>query len=156
MKKQTKVLAFAGLFAMFSGAGLIAIFSGSAQAAGPVYSVNVVGFDKSPSDIVPSTFNMIANTFTGNSNLVNEVLAGQLAIAIENANLFAATEQAQAETAAYARRLTGASWDEFLNAVDRNERIGYTYDSETVSPLAKALPEAKAEQTTVFLRLSGN
>ncbi|MCB0010922.1 MAG: GAF domain-containing protein [Anaerolineales bacterium] len=57
-----------------------------------------------------------------------EAIAGQLAVAIVNANLFEVTRNAQEEMALQARRLTEAGWSDFLNAVDRGETIGYVYD----------------------------
>jgi signal transduction histidine kinase/HAMP domain-containing protein len=71
-----------------------------------------------------------------------EALAGQLAIAIENAALFAETEQARAEVEAQARRLTRSGWREFLDAVNRSERLGYTFDQQTLMPLTEPLPAA--------------
>jgi len=70
-----------------------------------------------------------------------QALAGQLAIAIENAALFAEAAQARAEVEAQARRLTRAGWQDFLNATDRPERLGYTYDLTNVTPLNEALPQ---------------
>ena len=87
-----------------------------------------------------------------------EALAGQLAIAVENANLFAAVEEARVQTETYARRLTGSGWDEFLNAVDRSENLGYMYDLESISRLeeALALPDTEAEHTlAVPMTVSG-
>ncbi|MBM4424992.1 MAG: GAF domain-containing protein, partial [Chloroflexi bacterium] len=63
-----------------------------------------------------------------------EALAGQLAIAIENASLFSQTEQARAEMETHARRLTTAGWQNFLNAVERSERIVFTYESPEAEP----------------------
>jgi GAF domain-containing protein len=66
-----------------------------------------------------------------------EALAGQLAIAIQNANLFAEAERARAEVEAHARRLTHEGWADFLNAVERSERVGYVYDQGRLTPLAE-------------------
>ena len=71
-----------------------------------------------------------------------EALAGQMAIAIENAALFAETEQARAEVETQARRLTQTGWREFLDAVKRSERLGYTFDQQTLTPLIAPLPAA--------------
>jgi GAF domain-containing protein/HAMP domain-containing protein len=69
-----------------------------------------------------------------------EALAGQLAIAIENAALFVQNQQAQAEMANQTRRLTREGWQEFLNAIDRSERIGYVYDRVEVKPSKDIFP----------------
>ncbi|NJN92984.1 MAG: GAF domain-containing protein [Anaerolineales bacterium] len=76
-----------------------------------------------------------------------EALAGQLAIAIENARLFVETEQARTEVELYTRHLTGAGWSEFLDGVNRSERIGFNYEAGTVNPLAEALPETHNDHT---------
>jgi GAF domain-containing protein/HAMP domain-containing protein len=61
-----------------------------------------------------------------------EALAGQLAIAIENAALLAETEAARNTVEAQSRHLVRSGWQDFLNAVQRGERIGYTYDLKNV------------------------
>jgi GAF domain-containing protein/HAMP domain-containing protein len=63
-----------------------------------------------------------------------DALAGQLAIAIENAALFIQTQEAQSELENQARRLTREGWREFLDAIERSERIGYIYDRVDVKP----------------------
>ena len=64
-----------------------------------------------------------------------EVLAGQLAIAIQNSTLFDKAEQARSEMEEQARRLTSSGWQEFLNAFERSENIGYVFDQNEVLPL---------------------
>lgn len=69
-----------------------------------------------------------------------ESLASQLSVAIENANMFMQTSQAQAMVDAQMRRLARASWEDFLNAIDRGERIGYRYALRELTPLHEPLP----------------
>ena len=57
-----------------------------------------------------------------------EALAGQLSVAIQNASLFAEIQEARDQVEADARRLTASGWQEFLNSIERSERIGYKYD----------------------------
>lgn len=57
-----------------------------------------------------------------------EALAGQLAIAIQNASLLAETEQARAEVEAQARRLARTGWSEYMDAIHKPERIGFVFD----------------------------
>jgi len=64
-----------------------------------------------------------------------EALAGQLAVAIQNANLVAEAEQARAEVEAQARRLVRTSWDEHLDAIHKPEQIGFVFDHDKVVPL---------------------
>src|SRR5271157_1921134 len=77
---------------------------------------------------------------------VFETLAGQLAIAIQNATLFAAAEEARSEVEAQVRRLTERGWQEFLDAIERGQKVGYAFDQQSVVPLkANALYESAIE-----------
>ncbi|HAA05483.1 MAG TPA: hypothetical protein DCE18_19250, partial [Syntrophobacteraceae bacterium] len=67
-----------------------------------------------------------------------EALAGQLAIAIQNARLFAETEQARAEVESQARRLTRTGWSDYLNAIQKPEQTGYIYDQNQIVPMTEA------------------
>jgi GAF domain-containing protein len=60
-----------------------------------------------------------------------QALAGQLAIAIENAKLFAQAQQARAEAERQIKLQTKEGWKEFLDAVNRPERISSVYEEET-------------------------
>lgn len=64
-----------------------------------------------------------------------EAIAGQLAIAIENARLIGQAQEAQAEVQEQARRLARAGWQEFLNAIDRKEHLGFAYEREQIAEL---------------------
>lgn len=66
-----------------------------------------------------------------------EALAGQLAIAVQNANLLAETEHARAQVEAQARRLARAGWREHLDAIHKPEQIGFVFDHNHVAPLAE-------------------
>ena len=68
-----------------------------------------------------------------------EALAGQLAVAIENASLFDQAQRAQAEMESQARRQTRHGWGEYLDAIQRSERIGFIYDRAEVKPVEGAL-----------------
>ncbi len=87
-----------------------------------------------------------ADTFTGENLPAFEVLAGQMAIAIDNAHLFNETTQAQTEIEEQARRTAHASWRDFLNAVDRQERIAYTYDLKEIDKIEGELPTSEDAQ----------
>lgn len=65
-----------------------------------------------------------------------EALAGQLAVAIQNANLVAETEQARAEVEKQARRLVRTGWGEHMDGIHKPEQLGYVFDNQKVSPLA--------------------
>ena len=66
-----------------------------------------------------------------------EALAGQLAIAIQNANLLAETEQARAEVEAQARRLVRANWADYLDAIHKPEETGFVFQQNKVRPLTQ-------------------
>jgi len=78
---------------------------------------------------------------------VFEALAGQLAIALDNAALFVQTEQARQEVGEQTRRLTQTGWQELLNALERSERIGYQFDQTSLTPYNMPLPQTQAENT---------
>ena len=63
-----------------------------------------------------------------------ETLAGQLAIAIQNARLLEETERARAEVEAQARRLTRANWSEYLDAIHMPEKTGFVFEGGKVAP----------------------
>lgn len=67
-----------------------------------------------------------------------ETLAGQLAIAIKNAELLAETEQARAEVETQARRLMHANWENYLDAIHKPEQTGYVFEGNNIIPLAEA------------------
>jgi GAF domain-containing protein len=75
-------------------------------------------------------------------------LASQLAIAIQNASLLAEVQQAHSEMQSQVRRLTGQGWQEFLNAIEHGQRMGFAFDQQTIVPLkANALFERATENT---------
>ncbi len=81
-----------------------------------------------------------------------ETLAGQLAIAVENAALLTETETARTAVEAQSRRLVRTGWQDFLNAVDHSERIGYTYDLENISSFTEPIsaePDGQALVATI-------
>ena len=64
-----------------------------------------------------------------------ETLAGQLAITIQNAVLFAEVEQARSEVGAQVHRLTERNWQDFLDAIERGEKLGFVFDQLSVTSL---------------------
>ena len=78
-----------------------------------------------------------------------EALAGQLAIAIQNAFLLAETEQARADVEKQAARLTRANWRDYLNAITKPEQFGYGYDASQVAPLSAADTAQPSENSLV-------
>ena len=66
-----------------------------------------------------------------------EALAGQLAVAIQNANLLEETNQARAQVEAQARRLVREGWQEHLDAIHKPEQLGFVFAQNKVAPLAE-------------------
>jgi GAF domain-containing protein/HAMP domain-containing protein len=74
-----------------------------------------------------------------------EALAGQLAVAIENADLFNQAQMAREELESHSRRYAYQGWQEFLNAVERKERIGFEYNHDQINVLddpLKSIPDS--------------
>jgi len=67
-----------------------------------------------------------------------EALAGQLAVAIQNATLLEEAEQARAEIEAQTRRQIRANWVEHLDAIHKPEQIGFVYDRSEILPLGES------------------
>jgi len=66
-----------------------------------------------------------------------EALAGQLAIAIQNANLLAEAEQSRAEVEAQARRLVRANWADYMDAIHKPEETGYVFEQNKISAMTQ-------------------
>lgn len=64
-----------------------------------------------------------------------EALAGQIAVAVQNANLLEQAEQARAEVEAQARRLVRTGWQDYLDAIHRPEQTGFVFEKSEISPL---------------------
>jgi len=73
-----------------------------------------------------------------------EVLAGQLAIAIENANLFRQTELARQALEQSARRASQDNWATYLDAIDHREKLGFTFEGDQVGAWDGREPGAEA------------
>ncbi len=72
-----------------------------------------------------------------------EALAGQLAVAVENASLFEQVNRARADVEDQARRQSYADWSNFLNAVERSEKFGYIFNQNEVIPLVNHSDESR-------------
>ncbi|MFZ5921172.1 MAG: GAF domain-containing protein [Chloroflexota bacterium] len=84
-----------------------------------------------------------------------QVLAGQLAIAIQNSALFEQAKEARSEVEQQARRLTVSGWQEFLNAVERSESIGYVFEQGEVLPLVEAGDPASPNALVIPVQIAG-
>jgi GAF domain-containing protein len=77
------------------------------------------------------------NSFSEENMPAFEALAGQMATAVENAHLFAEIVQARAAVEQQARRLTHTGWEDYLNAIERSEFVGYSYDLAALERLTE-------------------
>jgi GAF domain-containing protein len=82
-----------------------------------------------------------------------EALAGQLAVAIQNATLLEEAKQARAEVEAQARRLVRKNWADYLDAVHKPEQIGFVFDRNEIAPL-EAADERPDERRAVSAPIS--
>jgi CHASE3 domain sensor protein/GAF domain-containing protein len=64
-----------------------------------------------------------------------EAMAGQLAIAIQNATFLAETERSRAEVEAQARRLSRTNWVDYLDAIHKPEESGFVFEQNKISAL---------------------
>ena len=74
-----------------------------------------------------------------------EALAGQLAVAIQNATLVAEAEQARAEVEAQARRKIRVNWNEHLDAIHMPEQLGFMFDHKQVTPFHETDEDLEAD-----------
>lgn len=95
------------------------------------------------------------NAFTDANIPAFEVLASQLAVAIQNAALFRETEEARWVVEEQARHLASSGWREFLNAMERAETMGYAYSQDEVQPLDKARGESFENVLAIPIEFSG-
>ncbi|MBI5352766.1 MAG: GAF domain-containing sensor histidine kinase [Chloroflexi bacterium] len=72
-------------------------------------------------------------------NLANAI-AQQASLQIQNLRLLAATERARTEAQDATRRFTHENWENFLDGIHHNERIGFVYDQSAVDEYNNAAP----------------
>lgn len=82
-----------------------------------------------------------------------EALAGQLAVAIQNATLLKEANEARAEVEKQARRLVRQNWEEHMDAVHTPEQIGFKFNQKEVVPLA-GLNESMVSQNAISSSIS--
>ncbi|MBK9052571.1 MAG: GAF domain-containing protein [Chloroflexi bacterium] len=77
-----------------------------------------------------------------------QALAGQLAIAIDNAALFTEVEQARITLEEQSRRLTRTNWDSYLDAITHQEKLVYAHEAPHKGETS---PSAHKPQTQVVV-----
>ena len=94
-------------------------------------------------------------TFSEDNLPVFNALVGQLTIALQNTALYAQAHEAQSDLEAQIRGRTENGWQEFLNAIERGERLSYAFDQDSVIP-AELAPSVSDERTlTVPISVTG-
>jgi PAS domain S-box-containing protein len=83
-----------------------------------------------------------------------EALAGQIAIAIQNANFLAEIEESRKEVEKQAARITRENYQEYLDAINRSEETGYVFAQNVVSPLTKENEDAATDGTSMSASIS--
>ncbi len=107
---------------------------------------------------VIGTLNM-QSTVAGALNEFNlpafQALAGQLTIAIQNAQLFSDMEESRHQMEMNSQQAASQGWMEFLNAIDRSERLGYVYNQNVTVPLEEALEPLPSETLSIPISVAG-
>jgi GAF domain-containing protein/HAMP domain-containing protein len=78
-----------------------------------------------------------------------ETLAGQIAIAVQNANYLAEIEKARAEVEEQARRLVRANYTEYMDTFHQSKEIGYLTDENKTIPLTEEQQTSPAENALI-------
>jgi GAF domain-containing protein/HAMP domain-containing protein len=79
-------------------------------------------------------------TFTPRNQAVYEVMATQLATAIDSVHQLNLARIARRKADAAVRQLTRETWREELASIRPDQRLGYSYDQSTVVPLSGDVP----------------
>jgi signal transduction histidine kinase len=78
-------------------------------------------------------------TFSEDEISLAQAVLQQASLQIQNLRLLSATNRARSAAEIATRRFMHEGWDSYLDAIQRNERIGFTYDQSSVSPFPDAL-----------------
>ncbi len=85
--------------------------------------------------------------FSEDNLLPFETMASQLAVAIDNANLFTETSKARTELEARIQHQVRINWQAFLDAINRHEWYGFVHEQDQTMALAQPLSDDTAETT---------
>lgn len=89
-----------------------------------------------------------ANALSEDNLSAFEAIAGQLAIAIQNARLIREINRARTELEARIKKTAFENWDQYLDAIHQSEQIGYLFrDNELVAVSGDNAIEMKGNQT---------
>lgn len=76
-----------------------------------------------------------------------ETLAGQIAVAVQNARLFEESEQSRREVEKNIRSLTQTGWRDFMDAVEQKDKLGFVYNTAGISPVQQPYKDGKTEKS---------
>jgi len=82
--------------------------------------------------------------------LLTNAIAQQASIQIQNLRLLAEAERSRVEAESATRRFIHEGWDSYLDAIERSERIGFTYDQSGVASYSDEFhPNGEGVQASV-------
>ena len=84
------------------------------------------------------------NAFTQDDISILEILADQIAIAIENARLFTEAQQALSEARTTFEKYSRQEWNKFGNVV---RHTGFVYDGKQIHPMTETIQRQRLAQT---------
>jgi GAF domain-containing protein len=84
-----------------------------------------------------------------------EALAGQLAIAVQNAALFTQAEEARATVEAQIRQLTEQGWQDFLDAIERGQKVGFEFKNSQIARLESDALLTSSQDLTIPITVTG-
>lgn len=85
------------------------------------------------------------NAFESDQVAVFQIMADQLAIALENARLFNQLEESQAALQAFERRVTRETWQTFRETRSPDSPLAYQFSEDTVKPQTVSTPPQLSE-----------
>jgi PAS domain S-box-containing protein len=84
-----------------------------------------------------------------------EALAGQLAIAIQNANFLAEIEESRKEVEKQAARLARQNYQDYLDAIHRPEETGFVFKQNEITLLDDQEPATSDDALTASIAITG-
>ncbi|MBK7893397.1 MAG: GAF domain-containing protein [Anaerolineaceae bacterium] len=130
-EKRTVIVSNTAVSPMFKPNSLLP-FTRSEMAVPLILGEQVMGVLNLQSDAVDGLTEQNANAF--------ETLAGQLAVAIENANLFTETQEARAQVEEYVGLVVQQGWENYQDGITQPELLGFTFAGEKLQRLTQSPP----------------
>ncbi|MEW6403139.1 MAG: ATP-binding protein [Chloroflexota bacterium] len=85
-------------------------------------------------------------SLTADEMLLTNSIAQQASVQIQNLRLLAEAERSRMQAESATRQFIHEGWDAYLDAVQRSERIGFTYDQAALAPYTDPLRPASGIQ----------